>query len=164
MKQTFDKELTHNDCVRLAYFQILKQAKQMLATIEYDELSCTLERTGNGDQLKQGLMHEFINPLLYLRLELQKDGRLAINFGIEEINKPGQLSEITSQFLRLLYRLTMKDAYPTDIEPCVRTDWFLKNTCSEAYEYIEERNKYHTFRKIKYKVTPHKRKQILSVA
>lgn len=159
-----NNELTYNDCVRLAYFQILKQTKQILATIEYDELRCTLERVDDLNQLKQGIEHEFISPLLYLRLELHSNGNLAIHFGIEETNKPGELSQITSQFLRLLYKLTSKEAYSVDIEQCVRTDWFLKNTCSEAYEYVEERNKYYTFSKIKFKVTSQKRKQLLSVA
>lgn len=162
MKQT-DKELNYNHCVRLAYFQILKEAKQMIATIERDELRYTLERIDNVQPLKQGIVRELVNPLIYLRLELHSDNEMAIHFGIECVNEQGLLSLLTSQFLRLLYKVTTVGAYPVNIESCIRTDWFI-NSCSEMYSYIEDRNKYHTFRKIKYKVTAQKRKQILSVA
>ena len=156
--------LQYNDCVKQAYLQVLKQAKQMLATIEQDELRCTLERSVSSTQLKQEVIHEFINPLLFLKLECCADGLLAIHFGIEEIGVPGQQSSITSAFLRLLYKVTMRDAFAVDIERCVKTNWFLRNTCSEVFEYLEERNNLYTFRKIKYKQSPRKGNRLLSVA
>ena len=162
MKQLTQNQLTYNQCVQLAYFQLLKQAKQMLATIEHDELRCTLERNDNVRPVNQGVIHEFINPLIYLRLECHSDNLCAIHFGFDEVKQPGEISDLTTKFLRLLYKLTSKDAFPIDIELCVKTDWFI-NTCSGLYEYIEE-SEYYTFRKIKYKVTSKKRKQLLSVA
>ena len=53
-------------------------------------------------------------------------------------------------------------AFPVDIESSIRTDWF-NNSCSESYEYIEERKKYHIFKLIPYKVTASKRK-LMAVA
>jgi hypothetical protein len=158
------RQLQYNDCVKLAFHQVLKQAKQMLATIERDELRCTLERSESHNHLKQGIIHEFINPLIYLRLECHSDDLYAIHFGIEDVNKPGQFAFITAAFLRLLYKVTMTGTYPIDIEQCVKTDWFLRNSCSEIYGYIEEHNQVHTFSRIKYKLPIAKRKELLCVA
>jgi len=155
--------LPYNECVKMAYHQILKQAKAMLATIEREELRYTLERQDKPGTVVGHIIHELVNPLLYLRLEEHSDGVYAIHFGIEQMNELGQLSDITTRFLRILYKVTSLGAFPVDIENCVRTDWF-NNSCSESYEYIEERNKYHTFKLIPYKVTASKRKQILAVA
>ena len=164
MKQQLNhQQLTYNDYVALAYFQLLKQTRQMLAAIEHEELRYTLERIDRKQTQIGSIIHELINPLIYLRLELHTDNQMAIHFGIEQTNQQGQLSELTSKFLLLLYKLTSKDTYPVDIESSVRTDWFI-NSCSEMYEYMEVRNKYHTFRQIKYKVSAQKRKQLLSVA
>ena len=163
MKKLTQNQLTYNQCVQLAYFQLLKQAKQMLNKIEQEELRFTLERAERKPPQIGTIVHELVNPLLYMRLELHADSQMAIHFGIECVYERGQLSDITSTFLRLLYKLTSKDAYPIDIENCVCTDWFI-NSCAEMFEYIEERNKYHTFKQLKYKVTAKKRKQLLSVA
>jgi len=154
----------YNESVETAYFTILKQTKGMLACIEQKELRFTLERQDKGQPVVGSIIHELVNPLLYLRLECHQDNQYAIHWGIEELTQQGELSDLTTRFLRLLYKVTMNGAYPVDIENCIRTDWFLKNSCSEMYEYIEERNKHHTFKQIKYKVTASKRKQILSVA
>ncbi len=163
MKQFTNNQLTYNQCVQLAYFQLLKQAKQMLSTIEQEELRFTLERTDRKPPQIGTIVHELVSPLIYIRLELHTDNLMSIHFGIECVHEKGELSEITTAFLRLLYKLTSKDAYPIDIENCVRTDWFI-NSCNEMYSYIEDRNKYHTFKQLKYKVTAMKRKQLLSVA
>ena len=151
----------YNEAVKEAYFQILKQAKQMLCTVEQEELRFTLEReerTGKAGTI----IHEIINPLLYLRLEHHTDHVYAMHFGIEQINQQGQLSAITTKFLRSLYKLTTKDNTAINIENCVRTDWFI-NSCSSMYEYVEERgNKHHTFKQLPYK--PAMKRKLRSVA
>ncbi len=153
----------YNTVVKEAYFVILKKAKQLLATIEHEELRFTLERNDKSVPDFGTIVHEIVNPVLYLRLECHTDSIMAIHFGIEQINQLGQLSEITSKFLRILYERTSKALTSIDIENCVRTDWFI-NSCSAMYEYIELRNKYHSFKQIKFSPTKRKKKQILSVA
>jgi hypothetical protein len=153
---------SYNLEVKKAYFLIFKNATKLLAAIEQDELRFTLERRDTkGTEI--GIIHEFVNPILYLRLEHHTDGIMAIHFGIEQINQLGLLSYITTMFLRLLYKRTSKEATTVNIENCVRTDWFI-NSCSAAYEYIEQRNKYHDFKMIPRKMSNSHRKPILSVA
>ena len=158
-----DSEMSpYNESVKLAYQQILKQTKAMLSTIEREELRFSLERQDKPGTVIGHIIHEILNPLIYLRLEEHSDGVYAIHFGIEQVNEMGQLSDITTRFLRSLYKGTMLGAFPVDIENCIRTDWF-NNSCSESYEYIEERNKHHTFKLIPYKPTASKRK-LMAVA
>lgn len=163
MKQQIEQRpLTYNDCVRIAYHQILNHAKRMLATIERDELRCILERSDNVEPVKQGVIHELVNPLIYLRLECHSNNVYAIHFGFEEFKQHCEFSDLTTKFVRLLYKLTAKDAFPVNIELSVRTDWFINN-CSAIYEYVEQ-SEYYTFSKIKHEVPAIKRKQMLAVA
>ncbi|MES2268772.1 MAG: hypothetical protein V4520_18555 [Bacteroidota bacterium] len=154
--------LPYNKAVKAAYYKTLRKAKEMLCTIEQDELRYTLVRSDTPTSTGY-IVHEFINPLLYLRLEAENDSTFFIHFGIEQVQSNEHLSNITSKFIRALYSLTNKKATATNIEMSVRTDWLL-NSCSDAYEYIEERNKYHVFKQLPYKVNTAKRKQLLSVA
>jgi len=161
MKQ-LKNQLPYNTIVKKAYYKVLRKAKEMLCTIEQDELRYTLVRSDNPTSTGY-IVHEFINPLLYLRLEAENDSTFFIHFGIEQVQNNQHLSNITSRFIRFLYRFTSKEASMINIEMAVQTDWLL-NSCSDAYEYIEERNKYHVFKQLPYKVSASKRKQILSVA
>src|ERR1041385_351537 len=153
----------YNNSVKQAYFKILKKAKQLLSTIERDELRFILERQDSKKSIVGTIVHELISPVLYLRLEHHSDDIIAIHFGIEQVNELGQLSTITTTFIRSLYALTSKEVTRIDIECCIRTDWFI-NSCSAAYEYIETRNKYHELRQIKYKSSSSQGKAILHVA
>lgn len=156
------EKLAYNKEVMRCYYQILKQTKAMLAAIEQHEMRYTLireDRTLN----QPGIIHEIINPIIYLRLELHSDYLCQIHWGIEQANRLGQQSDITSAFIRLLYKATSKEATTVNIEDCVKTDWFI-NSCSAMYEYIEDRNKFHQFMLIKHKLTTAKRKQMQAVA
>ena len=154
--------LPYNKAVKAAYYKTLRKAKEMLSTVEQDELRYTLVKAGNPTSTGY-IVHEFINPLLYLRLEAENDSLFFIHFGVEQVQNNEHLSNITSKFIRALYNFTTKEATMVNIEMAVRTDWLL-NSCSDAYEYIEERNKYHVFKRLPYKVNAAKRKQLLSVA
>jgi hypothetical protein len=156
------RTLTYNKAVKAAYYKTLRKAKEMLSTIEQVELRYTLVRNDNPTSTGY-IVHEFINPLLYLRLEAENDSNLYIHFGVEQIQNNEHLSNITSKFIRALYHFTTKEVATSNIEMAVQTDWLL-NSCSDAYEYIEERNKYHVFKQLPYKVSASKRKQLLSVA
>jgi hypothetical protein len=69
-----------------------------------------------------------------------------------------QYHTVTSSFIRLVYKLTMAEATPVDIEHAVKTD-FVITECLELYEYIEERWKSnHDFKMLPYKAKPAKRK------
>ncbi|MCC8410493.1 hypothetical protein LJ707_16240 [Mucilaginibacter sp. UR6-1] len=147
----------YNKAVRDSYALILKQARQMLGAIEQEELRFILEREDKSAKIET-IIHELINPLLYLRLEHHSDDNYAIHFGFEQVSNSVELSSITTQFTRILYKQTSKDFTTVDIEGCVRTDWFI-NSPSAMYEYIEERGlKHHTFKQLPYKPKAAKRK------
>lgn len=152
----------YNKTVQKAYFTILKEVKAMLANIEHEELRYTLIREDKPRTVVGHVIYEIVNPLIYLRLEEHTDGIYSIHFGIEPVERLGQLTDITTRFLRLLYKVTMLGAFPVDIESCVRTDWFVHNV-SGLYEYLEESEKY-TFKLIPYKVTASKQRQMKAVA
>ncbi|MEN0054477.1 MAG: hypothetical protein AAGC65_12460 [Mucilaginibacter sp.] len=163
-QQTMNPILSpYNKSVSMAYALILKQAKQLLSTLEREELRFSLEREEKSAPIVGTIIHEIINPILYLRLECHSTNSFAIHYGFEEVLAFNQYSKITSTFVRNIYRLTSKDLTETNIEDCVRTDWCI-NTCSEMYEYIEQSNKYHTFKQIRYKPATARRKQMHAVA
>ncbi|MDB4921234.1 hypothetical protein [Mucilaginibacter sp.] len=156
-----DTAALYNTAVHQAYGRILKHTKQLLASIEQTELRYALERMERSKK-PNTVIHELLTPLLYLRLECSPEATMTIHFGIEHVDKTPLLGVITSSFLRALYKETAQESTAIDIEASVKTDWFIKS-CSEMFEYVEERNKYHTFKQIKYKRSP-QQKKLLAVA
>jgi len=148
--------LPFNVQVKEAYIKILKHAKQLLATIEQEELRYMLTRE-DKQASSPGIVHELINPLLYLRLESHPDGNCSIHFGWELSPVFGSFYPITAAFVRFIYKVTMANNSLINIEDAVRTDWVITNP-SELYEHVEEHNRYHTFQLIKYKQPNTKRK------
>lgn len=148
--------LPYNKTVKEVHQSVYRKAKQLLATIEQEELRYTLERETRVIK-PDTVIHEFVNPLLYLRLECDRQGMLNIHWGFEEVMNDDRLSHITAMFMRALYHHTDKGTTSVNIEDAVKTNWLIK-TCSEMYEYLEERNKHHTFKQIAYKAAPVKRK------
>ncbi len=153
----------YNLAVKHAYFTILKGAKNLLSQIEHEELRYTLIRDERNRTTDGVIIHEFVNPLLFLRLECRSDNLFAIHYGFEQINQHVEYSNITALFTRSVYKLTSKEVTQIEMEAAVKTDWLIE-TPSAMYEYIEEQQKYHTFKLIKYKVTASQRKRLLSVA
>ena len=146
MKQALNKStssLPYNKAVRESYFQILKEAKAMLATIEHEELRHSLVREEKSTT-PIGVIHEFINPLLYLRLECDTDGLFVIHYGFEMTNENNLLSKTTAGFTRSVYRLTSKEFTAVNIEACVHNDWCITQ-CADLYEYVDEQQKHHQF-------------------
>ncbi|WP_158826733.1 hypothetical protein [Mucilaginibacter lacusdianchii] len=144
--------------VRKVYFKLLKEAKILLATIEEEPLRFSLIRE-EKQPIQQGtIVHELINPLLYLRLECYAENKPGVHYGFELSPTFGQYYHVTNTFVRILYKHTMVEATPINIEDCIRTDYVL-NDCSALYEHIEERGcKHHTFQLILYKAKAVKRK------
>ena len=153
----------YNKSVQDAYFKILKETRKQLATLEREELRYCLEREDRTTTKPNTVIHEIVNPLVYLRLECKPDNRFAIYWGFEQVLSINQYSQLTTFFIRLLYRVTSKETTVVNVEDSVRTDWII-NTCENMYEYIEEHNKYHQFRLIKHKPAAMKRKQMQAVA
>jgi hypothetical protein len=153
----------YNKSVQDAYFKILKETRKQLATLEREELRYCLEREDRATPKSNSIIHEIVNPLVYLRLECKPDNRLAIHFGFEQVLSNNQYSQLTTFFIRLLFWMTSKETTPINIEDAIRTDWMI-NTCENMYEYIEEHNKHHQFRLIKHKPAALKRKQMHAVA
>ncbi len=166
MKQQINSQpslLPYNKVVKDAYFQILKEAKAMLATIEHEELRYTLVREERKLTASNMVIHEFVNPLLYLRLECSTENRFDIHYGFEQIGNDEQLSNRTAPFTRSVYRLTSKELTQINIEASVSNSWCITQ-CSALYEYVEEQMKYHQFHLIKYKPAAIRRKQMKAVA
>lgn len=155
--------LAYNKAVQEAYFKILKETRRQLATIEREELRYCLEREDKSAIKPNVIVHELVNPLVYLRLEGKPDNRLAIHWGFEPIMSINQYSQLTTFFIRLLYCMTAKEHTSINIEDAVRTDWII-TTCDNMFEYIGDNNKYHQFRLIKHKPATMKRKQMHAVA
>jgi len=151
---------SRNEAVTTAYYAMLKVARQLLSTIEREELRFSLIRKEKSLP-HHGVVHEFVNPLLYLRLDCYgDDGTMGIHYGFEPCK---DYEHITQPFCRSVYKLSGKDASQTNIENSIRTDWFVHNP-DDMFAYIEEQGKYHTFMRIKYKPAANKRKQMKAVA
>jgi hypothetical protein len=60
------RTLTYNKAVKVAYYKTLRKAKEMLSTVEQDELRYTLVRSDNPTSTGY-IVNEFINPLLSRR-------------------------------------------------------------------------------------------------
>ncbi|PTQ96834.1 hypothetical protein C8P68_104325 [Mucilaginibacter yixingensis] len=148
--------IPYNKVVKEAYQATYKKARQLLSNIEQEELRYSLERECRTVK-PDTVIHEFVSPLIYLRLECDQQGLLCIHWGFEEVMNDERYSNLTAEFLRVLYHNTDKSNTAIDIEASVKTNWLIK-TCSEMYEYLEERNKHHTFKQIAYKPASVKRK------
>jgi hypothetical protein len=130
----------------------------MLAIIEDEPLRYSLIREDKQVIATGTIVHELVNPLIYLRLECFKGDLLGIRYGFE--GQPGYngYDAMTASFIRMVYKLTMDNNTSINIEDCVKADYVMTE-CSELYEYIEERgNKHHRFELIKYKPKTIKRK------
>ena len=159
MNKTNTQHSSRNEAIKAAYFAMLKVAMQLLSTIEQEDFRHTLVR--DNEPVKAfGLIHEFVNPLLYLRLTLLEDGLLGIHYGFEPCET---YAHITVAFCRSVYKFSMRDSTLVNIENSIKTDWYLHNP-DEMYEYISDRNKYHTYKLIRYKPSTSKRKQMMAVA
>jgi hypothetical protein len=157
-----DTSPAYNQAVQAAYLQIYKEAKALLSTVEQEPLRQIMEREcKTADAID--IVHEMISPLIYMRLERYSTNQLAIHYGYASCELASQFYPITSAFIRTVYKLTMASTGVNNIEDCVRTDWVITE-CEELFEYIQDGNKHHTFRVLKYKPTNTKRKQQLQVA
>ncbi|WP_295794700.1 hypothetical protein [Mucilaginibacter sp.] len=159
-KSTSHLPMSYNESVQQTYNLIVAKALHLLTTLEQEELRYILERKQKGSQYPI-IIHELVSPILYLRLEYGEDSRLAVHFGAEPASPFPEVQAVTAGFLRILFTLTGKAYTGVDIEDCVKTDWLI-NVCSEMFEYLEDRTKYHTFRKIPYN-KKHARKRVLEV-
>ena len=147
MKQTIKSHkttLTYNECVRQTYWEILKQTKLLLSTVEEESLRhIRIKKIKHPFEEYPIIENELISPLLYLQLSWCYDHyRIYFGFNIDESHS---CHPVTSSFLRILYKLTMKGSTPYNIEKCLHTDYLLTD-CGNFYEYNEhlEKDKYLT--------------------
>ncbi|MCR8559274.1 hypothetical protein KXD93_16575 [Mucilaginibacter sp. BJC16-A38] len=154
--------ISFNETVEKVYKQLLKKTKQLIATLDTDTLRSYLERPMN-DGKSETVIHELVHPLCYLRLEHYVSGIYAIHFGIEQFCPTDHYSEFTSTFIRMVFKSTDCETTQLNIERCVMTNWCISN-CSDMYEYVLERNKYHVEKTIAYKVITPTAKKTLTVA
>jgi hypothetical protein len=145
--------------IKAAYLHIYKATKALLSTIESEQLRCVMEREDNAKPETGSIIHELISPLIYLRLECYKDGSYAIHYGFAQCDLSTTYHRVTAAFVRLLYKLTMEN----ELQDCIRTDWVITE-CSELYEYMLDRNKYHTVKQLSYSTKATTPKRQLKVA
>ena len=146
---------SYNKTVQQVFASILKHAKQLLSTVKEDGLRLCYER--NCKEVRPNtILYEMVNPLLYLRLECDIQGRCTIHFGIESIKENDPLQDLTSLYLRYIFYSTAKYNTTENIEDCVKTDWFI-TVCTEMFEYVDIQQKYHILKSIPYKPTIIKR-------
>jgi len=146
--------------VKIAYYKVLKETKNLLSGLEREEFRYSLIREDRHSKSLSQIINEFVNPLIYLRLESYPDGTLGIRYGFE----PSQdYAHVTAAFTRFLYKVTMREATSENIESSIKTQFYIHNP-DELYYYIEEQMKHHQFHLIKYKPTASKRKQLRVVA
>ena len=158
-QQTNDTARTQkNRAVKSAYLQIYKATKALLSTIQDEELRCVMEREDKAKPETGSIIHELINPLVYLRLECLKDNTYTIHYGFAQCDLTTAYHRVTATFIRMLYKLTMED----DLQESIRTDWVITE-CGELFEYMIERNKHHRVYVLAYKPTI-QRRQLKSVA
>lgn len=154
----------YNKAVKQAYFKLLKQTKQLLATIERHELRYTLQREDNGPLAPFIIVHELVSPLLYLSLKAEDGVQLTIHWGIEVFDYENDYTDVTGQFVRMLYKLTSAEHTAINIESCISTRYVITN-CSELYECLEDaRHKLHQFTLIKHRPALQRTKRRLAVA
>ncbi|UEG52592.1 hypothetical protein LLH06_16680 [Mucilaginibacter daejeonensis] len=147
----------YNIEVRKAYFKILKQAKALIATMVQHELRCALVQADRSKPIFMNKVHEFVSPIIYLCLICPVD-TYCIHFGFEiGVSSDSDHTELTSRFMRILYKLTSQEHTSVNIEDCVST-YNVITECTELFDYMEERGKSaHTLEVIPYK-QPLKRK------
>ncbi|RZA02873.1 MAG: hypothetical protein EOP47_05205 [Sphingobacteriaceae bacterium] len=160
MKHNSKQPINYNSCVKTAYDKILTQIETLISSIDDAPLRQVLERSNK--EIKPGvIIHEFLNALVYLRLECYNENVFAIHYGYEQSDRLTKYYPVTSAFIRSVYKNTAVEYTSINIENCIRTDWVITN-CAELFEYIGDRNKHHISRTIKPK--PVRKKQILKVA
>jgi hypothetical protein len=161
MKKVNTNTSDYNKVVEQAYYRILRYAFSLISKLEDEPFKQALVRlvqplpTG-------GLLHEWINPLIFLRLGCISN-EYVIHFGFEEAEEDEVVAAVTSAFMRYIYTVTSKTRTAINIERAVRTDWMISNP-AEMFDYVLDHSEHHTVVLIKPKLKPRKRKRMLSVA
>ena len=137
------KLTTYNKIVLRAYTSIVDLAKQTISGLEKEDYRHTLATRVNP---KDRIVHEFVNPLLYLRLYRQHDDSFAMQYGFE----PCLIySNVTLPFVKALHNVLHMAAVKAKIPNTIRADWY-PNDPDELYAFIEMINKDHVHALIEY--------------
>jgi len=134
--------INYNEEVIKAQKNILNVVREIISRCPERPLRQVLIRSQYGIVKPHTIVYEFLNPLIYLRLECSKESIFNIHYGYEQTERFTKYYPITSAFIRSIYRFTTKENTEINIEDCVHTDWVITN-CAELFEYIGDRNKYH---------------------
>jgi hypothetical protein len=113
-----------NKSVSASYLLITKVTKQLISTLPEELLRHAIEIDGTSKISIRPKLHELITPLTYLCLK-ELNGAYKIHFGFDQ-NK--EFAHITGQFVRVVYKLTMRDHTNIDIEDCVQVDSIITDT------------------------------------
>jgi len=160
MKQTqlTEAQSTYNKAVLTTYFKLIKATQKLLSQIEEEPLRYLLIREDRHPTKRHITLHQFISPLLYLRLDLHATNEMCIHYGYEMLPVVSPYYEFTASFVRTLYKLTMADGVEPNIEKALRIDWVLTNI-GDCYEHLEEQgHRQYRFELIKFKPRQVKRK------
>ena len=144
VQRTYPGKLSvYNKIVLKAYTNIVELAKTTLSGLEKEDFRHTLIMQASP---KDRIVHEFVNPLLYLRLYRQHDDSFAMQYGFE----PCLIySSVTLPFVKALHNVLHMAAVKAKIPNTIRADWY-PNDPDELYAFIEMINKDHTHALIEY--------------
>lgn len=104
-----------NKAVIASYLLIVKSTKQLIAKLPQELLRHTIELDSKDYPEIQPKLHELITPLCYLCLREDTD-RYVIQFGFDQSI---EFAHFTGAFVRLIYKLTMRQVTAVDIEDCI---------------------------------------------
>jgi hypothetical protein len=157
-KSLHSELLTYNECVHRAYKLIHLWATASIATIEEDLLRATLIREDPLPIKEGSIIHEFVSPILYLRLECYHGQGYGIRFGYEPSPSYSKYYPMMAAFVRMIYKLTSKKASQVNIEMAVRIH-HIQVDCAELFDYLQEVcSRYHRYEVVPYKAASQKRK------
>jgi hypothetical protein len=157
-KTTLSAQEERNRAVIASYLLIIKATKQLLSTLEQQQLRHAYEVDYKGYNHMKPTLDEFISPLCYLCLR-EVDGAYSIHFGFD---KDAEYAAFVKPFIRMIYKLTMKDYTSVDIEDCIEA-YSIITDISGLIDLTEWKHPDWPVKVIKHKPTSKQIKQVLSV-
>jgi hypothetical protein len=164
MNRKLNSDLTsYNSLVKSTYFKVLNRTRQLLSTLDNPDLRGTLCKHQTPKKLHIfTVLHEFVNPVIYLALQCDGGQRLSIHFGFEQVGIEDDNTIVTGPFMRMLYTLTSKENTAFNIEDCISTDYVFTH-CIDLFTSIASVTS-HKFKLLPYKPAAARRKQMRAVA
>jgi len=146
-----------NAAVKAVFLAIMQETKELIATLPQFLLRHCIEMEDTPHPNSKAF--KFITPLTYLCLR-DSDKGLLIQFGFDTSY---EYIELTSKFVRLIYKLTMVERTRLNIEDCVSSHCIITDT-SYLFDEMEWKHPDTPVHIIAHKPATTPRKQRMAVA